>query len=51
MLLGFELTIREILRVGIVESTKEFRNPVFLRVEILLIVAQNLIIHSILQKK
>ena len=49
MLLGFELTIREILRVETVESTKEFRNPVFLRVEILLIVA--LIIHSILQKK
>ena len=39
MLVGFELTVCDILRVEIAESTKEFRDPVFLRVDILVIVA------------
>ena len=43
-LIGLELTVREISRVEIAESTKEYRNPVFLRAYILLMAAQNPII-------
>ena len=45
-------TVREILRINIkkiAKSRKRYQNPVFLNVEILLMVAQNYIIYSIFQ--
>ena len=51
-LIGFGATLRDILRVKISkkllgQQKKKRRNPVFLRVLIVLMVAQNPIIHSI----
>ena len=40
-LLGFTLIITEILRVEYSESTKEYQNHVFLKIDILIMVAQN----------
>ena len=47
--LAENLTVPEILWINInktAESTKKYQNPVFSNVEILLMVAQNYIIHS-----
>ena len=49
-LIGFGVSICEILRVKILKKTAElakYQNLVFSRVDILLIVAQNPIIHNI----
>ena len=59
--MALELTVCEILQVAIsnkqtnkikenAESTKESENPAFLNTEILLMVAENSIMHGILQR-
>ena len=52
-LIGFGLNVREMFWINMKkssESTKKYQNPLFLNLEIWLMVAQSYIIHSIFKK-